>query len=254
MSTDIEIFKKVSVNFIRFLFLYAFLILAFAVAFFLLFKKPENDDNFPDLEHSLFKTIIMLTGEFDANDIPFLLHPVQSRLVFVLFVFIIVIVLFNLLNGLAVSDTADILAKAKLVGLITKIRFIAYVENFPQFRTWNPFAVLIGEERILLFPTFFQTGKLTIPYDPLRDSFVYKANDNKWLDDHFKNKVFLDIMKEINEVLSKRNKELHSEKMISVMEKINERLALIEINLNDLKRVIENNNFNVRNNDQHNST
>ncbi|XP_015121073.1 transient receptor potential cation channel protein painless [Diachasma alloeum] len=128
MSTGIEMFKTVTWNFVKFLFLYAFLILAFALAFVTLFKDI-GDDNFSDPGHALFKTIIMLTGEFDASDIPFVSRPGLSHAIFILFVFLIAIVLFNLLNGLAVSDTADILGKAELVGLISRTELVAYAER-----------------------------------------------------------------------------------------------------------------------------
>ena len=123
MSTGIEIFKTVSTNFIKFLFLYAFLILSFALAFYTLFKEDtEGEENkpFPNAPQSIFKTIVMLTGEFEASDIPFVLHPVVGHIIFILFEFLIAIVLFNLLTGLAVSDTQEILAEAELVSLISR--------------------------------------------------------------------------------------------------------------------------------------
>ncbi|XP_076230831.1 transient receptor potential cation channel family member painless [Calliopsis andreniformis] len=258
MSTDIEMFKKVSINFMRFLFLYGFLILSFALAFFALFK---NDDNFPDIGHSLFKTIIMLTGEFDANDIPFVSYPILSRLVFVLFVFLIAIVLFNLLNGLAVSNTADILSKAELVGLITRIQLVTYIENiairapfihrthcllchsFLQSCQWNPFAFL--SKKILLFPRCLNSGKLVFPYDTLREGFIHNPNDKKWTHGNLKDKVFLDIMKQVNQILLNRDRESSTEKVISELEKIKDRLASIEISVNALNRGIENNNLNA---------
>lgn len=121
MSTGIEIFKTVSLNFIKFLFLYAFLILSFALAFYTLFKDGDEENKpFPNAPQSIFKTIVMLTGEFEASDIPFVIHPVLGHLIFVLFEFLIAIVLFNLLTGLAVSDTQEILSEAELVSLISR--------------------------------------------------------------------------------------------------------------------------------------
>lgn len=119
MSTGIEIFKTVSLNFIKFLILYAFLILSFALAFYILLKDDGNQ-SFVTAPQSIFKTIVMLTGEFEAGDIPFHLHPVLGHLIFVLFEFLIAIVLFNLLTGLAVSDTQEILSEAELVSLISR--------------------------------------------------------------------------------------------------------------------------------------
>lgn len=260
MSTGIEMFKTVSINFMRFLFLYAFLILAFALAFFALFKDG-GDNNFPDPGHSLFKTIIMLTGEFDANDIPFVSHPIMSHLVFVLFVFLIAIVLFNLLNGLAVSDTADILGKAELVGLTSRIRLVAYVENVavraPHVHGsyclfchglmhswgWNPLKFLV--RKILLFPSYLKSGKLSVkPYDSLVEAFSYKDKvfPTFKMDPH--------VIKQAKEILSQRGRESNTEKVMGELEKMKERLALIEITLNSLKQGIENNNLNASRDDE----
>uniref|UniRef100_A0A0C9RIG0 Pain_0 protein n=1 Tax=Fopius arisanus TaxID=64838 RepID=A0A0C9RIG0_9HYME len=176
MSTGIEMFKTVTWNFIKFLFLYAFLILAFALAFVTLFKDI-GDDNFSDPGHALFKTIIMLTGEFDASDIPFVSRPGLSHAIFILFVFLIAIVLFNLLNGLAVSDTADILGKAELVGLISRTQLVAYAEGVAVgtrlrsskscFSCPRKGMDILGfvSRRILLFPRCLMQGKLGVkPY------------------------------------------------------------------------------------------
>ena len=48
------------------------------------------------------KTVIMFAGEMDYTDIN-IQHPL-GYVLFLLFVFLMVIVLMNLLNGLAVSD------------------------------------------------------------------------------------------------------------------------------------------------------
>ncbi|KAF3419985.1 hypothetical protein E2986_04275 [Frieseomelitta varia] len=266
MSTGIEMFKTVSFNFVRFLLLYAFLILAFAFAFFTLFKDG-SDSNFPDPGHSLFKTIIMLTGEFDANDIPFVSHPILSHLVFILFVFLIAIVLFNLLNGLAVSDTAEILGKAELIGLISRIQVLAYIENLAVqvpfiYRTqcsiccsylhswrYNPLAFLV--QKVLLFPSYLINGKLSVkPYDIL-EAYGNKLYHNVKSDKGSRDKVFSNfkmdpyITKQAKNILTERGRESDNEKMFSKLEKLEKRLATMEIILDSIKQKIENNNFNL---------
>ena len=64
--------------------------------------NSTEPDHFDTIGHSLMKTIIMFTGEMDYTDIP--IRHWLGDLLFVLFVFLMVIVLMNLLNGLAVSD------------------------------------------------------------------------------------------------------------------------------------------------------
>ncbi|RZF33768.1 hypothetical protein LSTR_LSTR008027 [Laodelphax striatellus] len=132
LSTNIEMLKTVSWNFLKFLAWYSILIIAFALSFFTLFSdsETEGDENFfVDPATSVFKTVVMLTGEFDAGSIPFVTHPGTSHILFVLFVFLIAIVLFNLLNGLAVSDTQSIRADAELVGYVSRVKLVTYVES-----------------------------------------------------------------------------------------------------------------------------
>ncbi|EFA02836.1 painless isoform X1 [Tribolium castaneum] len=141
LSTNVVMLKTVSVNFFKLLLWYSLLIIAFALSFYILFAKTEmaqsvngtetgdEDDVFKGPGKSLFKTIVMLTGEFDAGSINFHTYPVTSKIIFSLFVFMITIILLNLLNGLAVSDTQTIKNDAELVGHISRAQHIYYVES-----------------------------------------------------------------------------------------------------------------------------
>lgn len=147
LSTYIEMLKTVSWNFLKFLAWYFALIIAFSLSFYILFgmdrcsypdkmttdctskNETDDDDFFSTPGVSLFKTIIMLTGEFDASSVPFVTHPGLSHALFIAFLFFIAIVLFNLLNGLAVSDTQAIQADSELVSYISRVKLIAYVET-----------------------------------------------------------------------------------------------------------------------------
>lgn len=260
MTTGIEMFRTVSFNFVRFLFPYAFLILAFALAFYTLFKDGD-DTSFPDPGRSLFKTFIMLTGEFDANDIPFVSHPVWSHIVFVLFVFLIAIVLFNLLNGLAVSDTAEILCKAELVGLISRIRLIAYIEDVAVGKTcrrcfcnsgkssllrWNPFSFLA--KRILLFPHYLRDGRISVkPYDCLNvysnDCEKYVRSESVIRDKRWSTlKMDPNIIKQAKRIISEKNQLSDNEKIMIALNKLQQKLAGMEVALNIVKLAVENNN------------
>lgn len=261
LSTGIEMFRTVSFNFMRFLFPYLFLILAFALAFYTLFKDG-NDTNFPDPGLSLFKTVIMLTGEFDANDIPFISHPIWSHIVFVLFVFFIAIVLFNLLNGLAVSDTAEILSKAELVGLISRIRLVTYIEDVAigePFRhcfccksrllRWNLFGFLA--KKILLFPHLLRDGKISIkPYDSLNaydnnrycEKYVSSESinrDKQWTT----LRMDPDIIKQAKRIIYNKNQLTENERIMIILNKLQKKLTAVEIILNTTKFAIKNNNI-----------
>lgn len=148
-TTNIVMLRTVIWNFFNCLLWYAILIFAFAISFFILFgdqkneysnycKKSNNatkddgdeeDDSFIHPGLSLFKTIVMLTGEFDASSIEFCKFPITSRIIFIAFVFIIAIVLINLLNGLAVSDIQLIKSDAELCGLIARAEYLNHIEK-----------------------------------------------------------------------------------------------------------------------------
>lgn len=141
ICTNVVMLRTVAYNFFKFLLWFSILILAFAFSFYVLFNKnseksaagngtntEEEQDFFSDPGMSIVKTIVMLTGEFDASSINFQTFPITSRLIFLMFVFLIAIIVFNLLNGLAVSDTHMIQSDAELVGLIARVEHIRYVE------------------------------------------------------------------------------------------------------------------------------
>lgn len=114
-STHYVMLITVSKSFLKSLCLYAIILLAFSLSFFTLLRQPttekktvdddEDDFNkFGNIGLSIMKTIVMSTGEFDAASINFDLNT-WSYVIFLIFLFLISTVLFNLLNGLAVSDT-----------------------------------------------------------------------------------------------------------------------------------------------------
>ncbi|XP_034952763.1 transient receptor potential cation channel protein painless [Chelonus insularis] len=258
MSTGIEIFKTVTVNLLFFLLPYAFLILAFALSFFTLFNDSD-DDNFPNAGRSVFKTIIMLTGEFDANDIPFLKYPIISRFIFILFIFLIAIVLFNLLIGLAVSDTSDILNKSELVVLISRTKLINYSEkivigskiiksifhcryfNADQFKNYS-----IGflASKIFFFPSFMPTGKIYV--QPYKNNLIRIVGNN--LHEKSCDKILMDkkIVVKAKEILAEKGKISEYQKIIDDLREIKMKMEKIENIVNHIQAdSLKNNTTNV---------
>uniref|UniRef100_A0A182Q5L5 Ion transport domain-containing protein n=1 Tax=Anopheles farauti TaxID=69004 RepID=A0A182Q5L5_9DIPT len=150
ISTHMVMLKTVSKNFLKCLVLYSIILLAFAFSFYTLFRKngspqankasPEvpaagddsgDDDQFNqfgEVPLALMKTAVMLTGEFEAANIKFQQSSL-SYVVFALFLFFVSIVLFNLMNGLAVSDTTAIKAESELIGFTQRVFVINKYEN-----------------------------------------------------------------------------------------------------------------------------
>ena len=127
LSTYITMFREVSYNFSKFLVWFILLIIAFGLCFFIIFqRKGEEKDgeevnaHFLNPRLSLMKTIIIsLTGEIEFEGIDFN-ESEFSRIIFLIYVFFIMLVLVNLLNGLAVSDIATIQKQSEIMSHISR--------------------------------------------------------------------------------------------------------------------------------------
>ncbi|XP_055301160.1 transient receptor potential cation channel protein painless-like [Sitodiplosis mosellana] len=140
--------KTVTWNFLKSFSLYAIIPLAFSLSFFILLHEPlkestkgeTNDDKadgdfntFPNIGLSIIKTLMMSTGEFDTASINFKTNAF-SYIIFMTFVFIVPIVLLNLLNGLAVSDTQTIKSQDELTTFLSLAQLIAQHEGVFNIR------------------------------------------------------------------------------------------------------------------------
>lgn len=150
--------KTVTLSFLKSLSLYAIILLAFSLSFFtLLHESPEsnettnvlnndinenkenNDEDSDDFNKfnsvglSIMKTLVMSTGEFDVASINFKLNSF-SYIIFITYLFIVSIVLLNLLNGLAVSDTQAIKSEAELTNFIRRSQVLARYDGVMGFR------------------------------------------------------------------------------------------------------------------------
>ncbi|XP_053657839.1 transient receptor potential cation channel protein painless [Anopheles marshallii] len=171
ISTHMVMLKTVSKNFLKCLVLYSIILLAFAFSFYTLFRvsgsaKPvdantdgttagqgDGDDDqfnqFGEVPLALMKTAVMLTGEFEAANIKFQQSSL-SYIIFALFLFFVSIVLFNLMNGLAVSDTTTIKAESEIIGITQKVFLINKYEN--ALKTSKPIRC-VTERLAWLFPS-----------------------------------------------------------------------------------------------------
>ena len=91
----------------------------------------NNDNNELDFFDSPWTTIVrifaMFVGELDFSDIP--IDPsktfsVVSYVFFLIFVLTMVVILMNLLNGLAVADVGEIVRDAKVVSIKSRYQSI----------------------------------------------------------------------------------------------------------------------------------
>lgn len=144
--------RTVTLSFLKSLSLYAIILLAFSLSFFtLLHESTESDETsnilnnenndeesddfnkFNSVGLSIMKTLVMSTGEFDVASINFKLNSF-SYIIFITYLFIVSIVLLNLLNGLAVSDTQAIKSEAELTNFIRRSQVLARYDGVMGFR------------------------------------------------------------------------------------------------------------------------
>ncbi|XP_065199675.1 transient receptor potential cation channel protein painless-like [Planococcus citri] len=133
LSTHIEMFKNVSENFFKHLFLYSIMVIAFAFSFYILFKDAKADGKSPSIFQfptaSIFKTFLMSISGFETSTITLSKATIWSQVFLLIFTFIVSIVLLNLLNGLAFGDTLKTQDASELIGITSRINFIAQVES-----------------------------------------------------------------------------------------------------------------------------
>ena len=175
---------------------YSLFIFAFAVGFYILLHQdhPGAEDHdytfFDTFGLSIVKTFTMFVGELEFGDL-----PIQTGVGYIYllgFVFLIVVVLMNLLNGLAVSDTGVIRAEAEVYAYKTQVDIISYMEstilgdpfnflaNWPSF-IWLrqvPTCSIIGDGRLYRVP---QLRKLFHGVTRAKNIMLFR---NKNLEDH----------------------------------------------------------------------
>lgn len=131
LTYHIITFRTASLKLIKFLFFHAIILLGFALSFHILFRKSKEKqaEIFQKFSNATFKTIIMLTSEFEAGVIPFYDYGV-SYFIFILFIFFVTIVLFNLMIALALSKVNDMERNKLLYRSFTEIDMIVHFEEY----------------------------------------------------------------------------------------------------------------------------
>jgi len=156
LSLKLEMFETVSSTFLSFITGYVTLLVAFALSFYILFRRspePKGAESFSNPFFSFLKTIVMFTGEFEASSLSFGTLPYTSHVIFLLFVFMVAIILLNLLNGLAVNDTDGIRKTAETLSLVAISRLISKIEEWTRFLpTWMILSELRTKELCILYP------------------------------------------------------------------------------------------------------
>lgn len=154
MSLHMAMFQRVCVTFLKTIALYLILVLAFAMSFYTLNNKKVSDCDETGPFSSIFMSVItifrMMLADFDKINIK--PHHHFHGVMFLLFVLFITVILFNLLNSLAISDTQKIMEQSEMVNTKKRISTLNSYEKL--FATLNlSFAnILPGFSTITLRP------------------------------------------------------------------------------------------------------
>ena len=184
LSLKLEMLKTVGLTFLSFMAGYVLLLIAFALSFYILFKGSVERDGtviFSSPFLSLQKTITMFAGEFEASSLSFETFPYTSHVIFLLFLFLMAIILLNLLNGLAVSDTHAIRRNAETLSLVARVRLILKIEaSVRALQRWLTCSVEEAKEMYLLYPN--RRNKIgSTEFRPLLSIISKKRQaNNKW--------------------------------------------------------------------------
>ena len=170
-SLYVQMFTTVAANISKFLLAYLCLIIGFSLGLALLF--PENHA-LSQLPYSLLTTFVMMTGELDYGNyfyheedaVP---YPGMAHVIFFAFLLLIVLVLMNLLVGLAVSDIQGLRKSAGLDRLVRQARLISRMENI-VFSAWLNFLpssiTRVLQNRVLMIPSLYHRVFTVRPNDP----------------------------------------------------------------------------------------
>lgn len=127
----IQMFTTVAFNFSKLFLAYLPLLVGFSLSFGVLFS---NYKSFKSLIWGLLKTFIMMSGELEFEDIFYdddakIIYPGTAHIMFLAFELLVVIILTNLMVGLAVSDIQGLQQSAGLDRLVRQAELVAHLES-----------------------------------------------------------------------------------------------------------------------------
>ncbi|KAG5681417.1 hypothetical protein PVAND_010855 [Polypedilum vanderplanki] len=158
LSFQLEIFKKVSKTFMKFILLYSIIIFAFAMSFYTIYDNSNNVDDddkkaFSNIFISSITVIRMMLSDFENIK----LNPEDEfhAVIFLIFMLLITGILFNLMNALAINDTQELMKHAEIVEITKRITIINRCEKILSIlglTYFNVFTSLIPVGSIILKP------------------------------------------------------------------------------------------------------
>ena len=147
--------------------------------FFPFCSANKDDKIFGSIGYALVKTLVMFMGEMDYGDLEF--SHWLGYVIFVLFAFLLIIVLMNILNGLAVSDIqkikdeVDTYYHISIVETLASTSFVSLdaeeVVIYPNTRPEHPKILGIPLPGFKVISSTFHHQTYTGCFEPSRLSF-----------------------------------------------------------------------------------
>ena len=207
--------------------------------------RSDRYNNFNTVGLAIIKSFAMLSGELEGS----YMHQegLTYGVLFLLFLFLITIVLYNLLNALAVSDTQEIKSDARLIDLHQRILTMQETEEAVFKR--NSYMGDYLKKVISMFPNTVPDGSIVIKPNRSRHIFVNETeqiNLNEWAPSQLsflkKNvKINEEIVYDILKLLEKKREERTVNAIRKLKENRNEKLANDIIKINEMISDIQTN-------------
>ncbi|KAL4716023.1 hypothetical protein ACJJTC_003812 [Scirpophaga incertulas] len=234
-------FGKVASNVIKILTTFVFLLIGFALCFMIEFRsKPPFEGPWP----SFIKTIVMMTSEFEYDDLSRKEQFVENdysllifRLIFLTFLLLAAIVLMNLTVGMSVNDInnleilGNIRRLEKQIDTLSSLNTVVYKKVFKKLLP-KVLYDKIRNKRNLIREVVLRPGMpswnvyTTLPSRIWDAIFEKTQNQNKQLEDK---KGKADMKEALNEI--------HTAVMLNI-NKTQERLDNLHASLNEIKLTV----------------
>lgn len=225
----VQMFTTVAYNFAKFLMAYLCLLIGFGLSFGVLFS---NYKSFRSLIWGLLKTLIMMSGELEFEDIFYdedakIIYPVTAHIMFLAFVLLVTVILTNLMVGLAVSDIQGLQQSAGLDRLVRQAELVAHLESMLFSRLLRCFPrrlLAFLYNHALLLKSQYHWAMYIRPNDP-REERIPK-----------------DIIKNIYQLVAERKEKPKTKRKKSQKAKGgNDDAAFLRLNSNTSSMVVDNN-------------
>ncbi|KAJ0171311.1 hypothetical protein K1T71_012861 [Dendrolimus kikuchii] len=183
-------FMKVSTNVIKILSTFAFLLIGFALSFMVQFHSEKPFEN---PWAAFVKTIVMMTSEFDYDDLVSQ-NPATSltviKITFLVFLILAAIVLMNLMVGVAVNDLHDLEVLGNIRRLEKQVEFLVSLEELAVSNLLKKIVPKKIKDKFINSTTVSNSIRLR-PNDPFYSYY-------KFLPAHIRDGVFDRVQSNIN--------------------------------------------------------